>query len=249
MAAALTGYREWPAGGPLTADVFCLWASRPAADTLVLPDACIDIVWDGTALFVAGPDTGPVAAPPQPGGLFAGLRFRPGRAPGYLGVPAAALTDQRVALAGLWGEGAARRLAGQLSAAPDPGAAAAVLAAAAADRQPAAGSGDPLVGGLLSWLRREPASAGVVGAASRALGAGERQLHRRCCAAVGYGPKMLERVLRFRRAQRLAEQGAGLAAVAAAAGYADQAHLARDCRRLSGLAPSDLFKTAGTAPR
>ncbi len=35
-----------------------------------------------------------------------------------------------------------------------------------------------------------------------------------------------------------------LAAAAAGAGYADQAHLTRECRRLSGRAPSDLFKTA-----
>jgi AraC-like DNA-binding protein len=36
------------------------------------------------------------------------------------------------------------------------------------------------------------------------LGVSERQLQRRVCDAVGYGPKMLARVLRFRRLQAVA---------------------------------------------
>ena len=61
-------------------------------------------------------------------------------------------------------------------------------------------------------------------------------------AAVGYGPKTLERVLRFRRFLDLAarEPAAGLAGLAAAAGYADQAHLTRECGRLAGAPPGRL---------
>jgi AraC-like DNA-binding protein len=75
---------------------------------------------------------------------------------------------------------------------------------------------------------------------------GERRLHRHCRAAVGYGPKMLERVLRFQRAIRIARATGSLASVAAEAGYADQAHLTRESRRLAGTTPSDLFKTASS---
>ena len=241
-------YREWAAGPELAADVACLWASRPGGETLVLPDACIDIVWDGAQLIVAGPDTGPVPTPAGPSGRYAGLRFRPGRGPAYLGLPADALADERVALACRWAESAATALAAALTAAGPGPAEAAALAAAMSARRAAAGPPDPLIDALVAWLRRAPASARVVSAAGRALGAGERQLHRRCRAAVGYGPKTLERVLRFRRAERLAAAGAGLADVAAGAGYADQAHLTRECRRLAGRAPSDLFKTAGAGP-
>jgi AraC-like DNA-binding protein len=54
-------------------------------------------------------------------------------------------------------------------------------------------------------------------------------------------------VLRFQRAIRLAPQIDSLGLLAAEAGYADQAHLTRECRRLAGITPSDLFKTAGRA--
>ena len=94
---------------------------------------------------------------------------------------------------------------------------------------------------------KEPDACGVVQFASQVLSVGERRLHRHCRAAVGYGPKMLERVLRFQRARRLARESCSLATVAAMAGYADQAHLTRESRRLAGRTPSDLFKTAPLA--
>jgi hypothetical protein len=66
---------------------------------------------------------------------------------------------------------------------------------------------------------------------------------------VGYGPATLVRVQRFQRFLALAgvHPGATLARLAADAGHADQAHLARECRRLSGLAPAALLAT-GAAP-
>jgi transcriptional regulator GlxA family with amidase domain len=80
------------------------------------------------------------------------------------------------------------------------------------------------------------------------LGVGERQLRRRFVDAVGYGPKTLQRVLRFQRFLALAGDGGDdLAALAFAAGYADQAHLTRECRRLAGLPPAALLAT-GAGP-
>jgi AraC-like DNA-binding protein len=88
-----------------------------------------------------------------------------------------------------------------------------------------------------------------VGALSRALAISERQLLRRFDAAVGYGPKTLDRVLRFRRFLSLAPEVAsgddGLARLGAELGYADQAHLSRECVRLSGLSPARLVASWG----
>jgi AraC-like DNA-binding protein len=89
-----------------------------------------------------------------------------------------------------------------------------------------------------------------VGWLGEALGTTERQLLRRFNAAVGYGPKTLDRVLRFQRflsrAPAVANGEEGLARIAAEVGYADQAHLSRECVRLSGLSPTRLV--AGWLP-
>jgi AraC-like DNA-binding protein len=75
------------------------------------------------------------------------------------------------------------------------------------------------------------------------LAISERQLRRRFHAAVGYGPKTLGRILRFRRAVREIERGrTDLAALALDAGYADQAHLSRETTRLAGLPPARLAR-------
>ena len=77
------------------------------------------------------------------------------------------------------------------------------------------------------------------------LGLSDRQLRRRAHAAVGYGPKTLHRVLRFRGFLAAADRdgpGADLARLAFETGYADQAHLSRECGRLAGLAPAALLR-------
>ncbi|MGA9774652.1 MAG: helix-turn-helix domain-containing protein, partial [Candidatus Dormiibacterota bacterium] len=111
-----------------------------------------------------------------------------------------------------------------------------------------AASTDPVVDALVALLDRPAPALAVVALASSELGVGERRLHRRCVAALGYGPKTLHRVLRFQRALRLSRTRPRLVDLAADAGYADQAHLARECRRMTGLGPSELFKTTRTWP-
>ncbi|HEY0938357.1 MAG TPA: helix-turn-helix domain-containing protein, partial [Trebonia sp.] len=84
-------------------------------------------------------------------------------------------------------------------------------------------------------------------------GLSERQFRRRCHAAAGYGPKTLQRVLRFQRFVRIVDAAGDtpdLAAAAVRAGYADQPHLTRECRALSGHTPAELhrFRRPGAAP-
>jgi AraC-like DNA-binding protein len=70
------------------------------------------------------------------------------------------------------------------------------------------------------------------------------QLRRRCLHTVGMSPKALQRTLRFQGFLALAQAGVtatGTAGLAADAGYADQAHLNRECLRLTGLTPRDLL--------
>lgn len=198
----------------------------------IVPDACVDVIWhrETGRLFVAGPDTRAHVAKPAAGELV-GLRFRTGRSPAGLGVPADALRDERIGLEELWPDRTGR-LADELAATTSIAAAQAVLGSAVLDGVRA--GPDPAVPALLNLAR----DGSRVGAMADAIGLTERQLHRRCLAAFGYGAKVLQRVLRFDRAIRLARGGAGLADVAYRAGYADQAHLSREVLALAGASPT-----------
>jgi AraC-like DNA-binding protein len=106
------------------------------------------------------------------------------------------------------------------------------------ERSRYARSPDPLVQEAVTRLRRPGAA---VAPLADQLGVSERQLRRRVAAAVGYGPKLLTRVLRLQRALAHARAGDELARAALEAGYADQAHFSSDCRALAGASPGTLL--------
>ncbi len=204
------------------------------AERWILPDGCIDVIWDGTSLFVAGPDTGPHRTAAPVGTAYAALRFGPGTAPAVLGVPADALRDQRVALGELWPRAEVEPVVARLHDA-HAGTPTEVLEQVAADRL----RGSP-VDPLAAEVARRLGEGQPVAEVAAAVGLGERQLHRRSLALFGYGPKVLARVQRLQRALALARGGSPLSAAAAEAGYADQAHLAREVRALAGTTMGQL---------
>jgi AraC-like DNA-binding protein len=224
-------YRE--AAAPSGAGLACVWSQELPREAdgpfeqRVVPDGCVDLIWwarDAT-IQVAGPDTGPIFERLRPGDRLIGVRFHPGMAAPALGVPADAVLNERPPLAELWGA-EADRLGEALAQAADPQAA---LAAAVLRRSASADPADPIVRPLMLGLAH-----GTVREAADALGLSERQLRRRATAAFGYGPKTLQRVLRFQRALDLARAGRPFADVAYETDYTDQAHLAHDVRELAG---------------
>jgi AraC-like DNA-binding protein len=242
------GYWEWAPPRELGGSVACLWARViPPGEagrqvTPVLPDACCDLIWQsGLGVFVAGPDTGPWSSALRAGTALAGVRLLPGAGGPALGLPLSALLDQRVGLADL-GTGFGARLAPRLVPALTPPQALRLLVSEVGE-QVSESPADPLVAEAARMLGRPRADVGEVAAR---LGVGERQLLRRCRAAAGYGPATLRRVLRFRRFVARVDAGEGrpggpdLARLAAETGYADQAHLTRECVRLAGLPPAAL---------
>jgi AraC-like DNA-binding protein len=84
-------------------------------------------------------------------------------------------------------------------------------------------------------LAGDPEARNSVARTAAMVGLSERQLRRRCRTAFGYGPKTLARILRLRHAVGLARAGVPFVVVAGLAGYADQAHLAREVRALAGV--------------
>jgi len=236
------GYAEWAPPPALRATVACLWASvvPDGADrtTLVLPDGCSDLVWEqGVGGFVAGPDTGPVRTVTRAGTVIVGVRFRPSAGGTALGLPLSEIRDQRVALADLL-PAAARRLPAALS--PAEAAARAVDIAGLL----IAGAAPDHAATRAALLLRDPA-ARTEDVAER-VGLSDRQFRRRVHAAAGYGPKTLQRVLRFQRFVRMLDAAPArppdLSIAAVQAGYADQAHLTRECSALSGLTPAALAR-------
>jgi AraC-like DNA-binding protein len=264
-----SSYRERLPPAALAGHVLCVWSQligvgQQVHRHRVLPDGCADLVWIGAAPpVVAGPARGPVVVRLAPRTIVVGVRLRPGAVPGVLGVPASELLDRDTPLTEVWDRGAAElaaRVGEQASVAERQRAAEATLIG----RLRTAGSPDRMILAATHWLARHPA--GRVATLATVLEVGERRLHRRFTAAVGYGPKTFQRVLRLQRvlalARRQPRSGASGAMLAAAAGYADQAHLARELRALTGqtaaallpgaactLELSELFKTApGPAP-
>ena len=214
-------YAERPTGLPGVV----LWTKDTAGPGRILPDGCVDLLWDGSRLTVAGPDTRARWHTSPPGTSYVALRLAAGTGPALLGVPAHLLRDRSPDLAELWPERDAHRLAEQVAA----GGAAALTAWARTTLQ----EPDPLGARVLA---RAAAGTPVAVMADR-LGLSARQLHRQCQPVFGYGPRHLSRVLRLERA--LATRGP-LAEVAHTCGYADQAHLSREVRDLTGTTPSRL---------
>lgn len=232
-------YLEWPARQALDRYVSCTWQGGVAGDGLepVLPDGCMDVIWNGVRLFVAGPDTGPVAD--EHGGAFAvGLRFWPGMAPLFLDCPADEVRDARVDLDFFWPDAPA--LADRLSGAESLRGAARMLEDAAAFRVATARAPDAVVEHAARTWAADPSAVRVTSLA-RECGLGERQLQRRFVASVGYGPKFLHRVLRFQCFLRQSGgPSLGLSELAYRCGYADQAHLNRETAALAGRTPAEL---------
>jgi AraC-like DNA-binding protein len=223
-------YREQPS--QLTGAV--LWhrtVDHRGAQHTIVPDGCVDLIWRDGELLVAGPDTGPHLTHSPPGASSVGLRFAPGTGPALLGTPADELRDQRVPLGALWSDARVRQLVDRLDAGPGP---ARGLESWAVEAMPPP---DPATLAIAARVR----AGWPVDRVADAVGLSARQLHRRCLPAFGYGPKTLGRILRMGRALALARDGLALARVAAVTGYADQAHLTREVKALTGASPGTLL--------
>jgi AraC-like DNA-binding protein len=244
-----SSYEELPPPPELAPLVACLWRQYAGEGRVqrIVPDGCVDLLWgsDGSRVRaeVAGPDTGVRLESLPDGESIAGVRFRPGAAAAVLGLPLHALRDGRVPLPEVWGP-IAGDLTERVLTADRPEAAAARVVADRLRRVPEIAGlpgGWPPEGPGLAEALSGRAGPGTVRQMADDLGLSERQLHRRCLVAFGYGPKTVQRVLRFQAALRDARAGRRLADVAADAGYADQAHMSREVRDLAGVPMRDLL--------
>ena len=169
-------YREFAPPPDLAPYVACVWSTVHRGG-VIFPDGCVDLVWHGTHLVVAGPATGPMSPDLAVGDLVCGVRFRLGVAGTALGLPAGEFADANVPVAD--GLGRLR----STSASPPAGCRRCSTSCASAC---AASQVDPLARAAAVAMAAPGARVDALGAE---LGVSERQLRRRFADAVGYGPE------------------------------------------------------------
>jgi AraC-like DNA-binding protein len=238
-------YREHAISHRLRDHFACVWVNRLSQSGgvpfVVIPDGAIDLQWVAGQWRVAGPDRQPMTEQLPAGAVVVGFRFQPGSASAWLSAAASEFCGQRVWLEDVWGRAGREADNAATALGPDP-----LI--------------DDLEGVLSQWAGSKPLPNAEMMMAYRLLaenpapeqyvvprlmaelGLSERTLRRRFEMAFGYGPKTLDRILRF---QRYLSSGRGpepgtAARRAAAAGYADQSHLVRECRRLALCTPGQL---------
>jgi len=227
-----------------------------AAEQRILPDGCVDILFDLTRSpigFVVGTMTRAiVVASTQPQHVIA-VRFRPGAAFAFLRTPVFELTDRHIDLDDVLPN--MRALGERLAAITRerPEAAVLELERELLRRLPRIAPLDPLVlAGIERLLRqRNPLR---IAELAQALGVTRQHLARQFKVHVGIAPKEFERVARMMRLRRhLAGDLAGdvppntsaamkhpsAAQLACELGYYDQSHMIHEFKSLSGLTPRE----------
>lgn len=242
-------YEEIPPHPLLRRYVACLWRSgspgggQAGATHRVLPDNCIDILWQdsGRPAFAVGMMTRAIHVPLASPVRTVAVRFKPGAAGLFLGVPLHELTDLDVAVTEFRALGDVERLADVLW----------------RDGLDDAGRLRLIEQHLLSRLQHTAPAATLVNAALAALdhsggalrieslveqlGISRQHLAAQFRSHVGLSPKLYARILRFRRATDALGQPSlsafDWAQLALDCGYFDQSHLIRDFREFADSTP------------
>jgi AraC-like DNA-binding protein len=242
-------YRERPPVAALAPHVSCVWVQEVAPDSppywyQAVPNGSVEVVCVlGGPPRVLGIQSRRTRELLAPGTVMVGVRFRPGGAASVVRAPAGELVDQTVGYDDLWGNSSALQVGERVAAARSPREAAARLEDEVLRLVRVADEPDPVVRAAVGLLATGPVHA--VRTLTTELHVSDSQLRRRFVTAVGCPPKIMHRTLRFWGFLALAQAGprprSPLTALAASAGYADQAHLTREVVAITGLPPTELL--------
>jgi len=242
-------YKEYPPHPALLAYVECMWAAcaRPSDGAAythrVLPDNCVDILWQdsGAAGFAVGMMSRAIQVASSVPVRTVAVRFRPGAAGRFLGLPLHVLTDQRADIDQLWGRSDADRLAdalwgADLSDLQRIALLEADLLARLRSFEPA--GGDTLIRHALAALDASHGNLRIEDLAAQ-MRVSRQHMAAQFRAKVGLSPKLYARIARFRRATAALREtnSPDFAQLALECGYFDQSHLIHDFQDFSGSAP------------
>lgn len=241
-------YREYPPHPGLRAHVDCVWAAHTPASAhvhRVLPDNCVDILWQdgGQPGFAVGMMSSAIhVASGRPLQTLA-VRFKPGMAGVFLATPLHVLTDQRADIDLLWGRSDADRLADALWTDGAPVRARLAIIERELLRRLRVGAAAAQDSGALA-RRALQALDGSGGALRVEELAARLDVSRQHLAAqfrehVGLSPKLYARICRFRRAAAALKTtpSTDWARLAADCGYFDQSHLIHDFQEFADSTP------------
>ncbi|MHC5209596.1 MAG: DUF6597 domain-containing transcriptional factor [Planctomycetota bacterium] len=248
-------YCEVPPPPPLQGFVRCFWilehADEGGSTERVLPDGCPELIVHYGAPMLRRTDDG--RSEEQPAAIVSGqlrsaarllptgsigmigVRFEPWAAGPFLRESLHDLTDRIVPLDTLWGA-YARELQERIAEAADDETRVAVLCERLAEGLLPPDATGRALAAALGWIA-ESRGAITVEEIARRLDWSRRRLERRFADAVGLPPKSLCRIERFQHvvAELADDARPRLVDLAVDAGYADQAHLAREFRQLAGV--------------
>jgi AraC-like DNA-binding protein len=244
-------YEELASPAVLSGWIAAFWQLRDAEDNddpgtqRVLPDGCVDILFDfgrwraggcnvgmvGPAGRLVGTMTRALVVPMSGHTDLFGIRFRPGVIGSLTVCTGRAVQDLSIPLseAGIHLSVSDEELYRESSLANRVRCVSPVLQRHLESRP----SGDSTVlAAIAAWenaAREEIGRLPSVKAVARRVGATERSLERRFGAWAGYRPAQFRRLVRFRAALEVSDAGRRpWAEVAARCGYSDQSHLSRD---------------------
>jgi len=225
-------YREVPAPAPVRHAVKLAWTleidtAPQTAAHVATPDGCMEVIrrvrgrsaWGSEQpdCFAVGVITQPAALDLDPGSLFVGVRIWPWAWNAIGDVAAPNLVNKWAALA---------EVAPELRLPSDVNAALHVISERVAAFAP-----DPRHHAILET--------GSVADLVHSTGCSYRQLQRWFEHQIGIAPRTYLRLLRFSETfSMLSETAESLADHAAAHGFADQAHMAREFRSMAGATPA-----------
>ena len=216
----------------------------------VLPDGCIDIIFDfsdpgNPTTYAVGTMSRPIIVSNTERLEMLGIRFHPGAIRVFVNLVASEFTDTETDLESFWGSEA--KILWERLAHLNHNAARILLLESyfLTKISLAPNSLDPYVQYSVKLIRSKLGTF-KVRALESGTGLSIRQLERKFERDIGLSPKSFARVTRFQNIVRLVHRSSRLDwnSIAFEAGYSDQSHLIRDFKSFSGLTPSQF-----TAPR
>ncbi|MYM69787.1 helix-turn-helix domain-containing protein [Pseudoduganella sp. FT55W] len=242
-------YCEYLPHPTLAPYVQCVWAAQAPASAhahRVLPDNCVDILWQdgGQPGFAVGMMSSAILVASERPVRTLAVRFKPGMAGLFLATPMHAMTDQRADIDLLWGRSDADRLADALWDGDAPERARLALIERELLRRLQAGGGAARPAGealAQTALRALEGSGGVLRVEDLAaqLRVSRQHLAAQFRQHVGLPPKLFARICRFRQATAAIRTTPApeWAQLALDCGYFDQSHLIHDFQELAATTP------------